>query len=290
MLMTRTGISFSGGPSDLTLVYRPSNTVRVFVLVGVAVLRVFFAIPELRAQDSCWTEKGRAFAAGSREAVIEKSVSFLIQAEKLADRPYWPKGNSGITIGVGWDLGYHSAAELKTTWSELRPEVLGRLEKAAGIKGQQAQALLPQMRSVLIPESVSLTVFRDSLVRQYYPLVLQMFPQIEKLPTNVQVAFISVLFNRGPVMGHDPDWRIAKDVDRRWEIRRMRDDVNRQDFFAIYAHLGTMKRLWENAGPRGLLIRRRDEQALIRPYVNRQLEWEQKQETLKNAGLPKCPN
>jgi hypothetical protein len=81
-----------------------------------------------------------------------------------------------------------------------------------------------------------------------------------------------------------------KGVDRRWEIRRMRDDVNRQDFFAIYAHLGTMKRLWENAGPRGLLIRRRDEQALIRPYVNRQLEWEQKQETLKNAGLPECPN
>lgn len=146
------------------------------------------------------------------------------------------------------------------------------------------------MRAVVIPEGISLKVFRDSLLLQYYPLVLQMFPQVEKLPADVQVAFISVLFNRGPAMGHDPDWRTAKEVDRRWEIRRMRDDVNRQDFFAICAHLGTMKRLWENAGPRGLLVRRRDEQALIRPYVNRQLEWEQKQKTLKNADLPECPN
>ncbi len=134
----------------------------------------------------------------------------MLPPEKLADRPYWPKGNSGITIRVGWDLGYHSAAELKTTWSELGSEVLGRLEKAAGIKTEQAQVLLPHMRSVLIPESLSLAVFRDSLVRQYYPSVLQLFPQIEKLPTNVQVAFISVLFNRGPAMGHDPDWRTAK--------------------------------------------------------------------------------
>jgi GH24 family phage-related lysozyme (muramidase) len=117
-----------------------------------------------------------------------------------------------------------------------------------------------------------------------------MFPLIEKLPTDVQVAFISVLFNRGPALGHDPDWRTAKEVDRRWEMRKMREDIKRQDFFAIYAHLGTMKRLWESAGPRGLLIRRRDEQALIRPYVNRQLQWEQKQEALKNAGLSRCSN
>jgi hypothetical protein len=58
--------------------------------------------------------------------------------------------------------------------------------------------------------------------------------------------------------------------------------------FGIYAHLGTMKRLWEAAGPRGLPIRRRDEQALIRPFVNEQLRREEERETLKLAGLPPC--
>jgi len=50
-----------------------------------------------------------------------------------------------------------------------------------------------------------------------------------------------------------------------------------------------MKRLWETAWPRGLPRRRRDEQALIRPYVNQQLQWEENRETLKKAGLPPCP-
>jgi len=67
--------------------------------------------------------------------------------------------------------------------------------------------------------------------------------------------------------GKDADWSTATEVDRRWEMRRMQADVAAADMFAIYAHLGTMKRLWETAGPRGLLLRRRDEQALIRPFV-----------------------
>ena len=49
-------------------------------------------------------------------------------------------------------------------------------------------------------------------------------------------------------------------------MRRMQDDVKRADIYAIYIHLGTMKRLWETVGPSGLPIRRREEQALIRPY------------------------
>jgi hypothetical protein len=89
-------------------------------------------------------------------------------------------------------------------------------------------------------------------------------------------------------MGHDPDWSTAKEVDRRFEMRRMQADVKRADIYAIYI-LGTMKRLWETAGPRGLPIRRRDEQAVIRPYVNQQLKWEEKRDKLKEAGLPPCP-
>jgi hypothetical protein len=32
-----------------------------------------------------------------------------------------------------------------------------------------------------------------------------------------------------------------------------------------------------------------DEQALIRPYVNQQLKWEENRDKLKQAGLPPCP-
>jgi hypothetical protein len=128
------------------------------------------------------------------------------------------------------------------------------------------------LRAIAIPRGLSIEVLNRSLNDDYYPLVVRLFPGLERLPTEARVVFISVVFNRGPSMGHDPDWSTAKEVDRRWEMRRMQADVKSADMFAMYAPLGTMKRLWESAGPRGLPLCRRDEQALIRPYVNQQLK------------------
>jgi len=119
-------------------------------------------------------------------------------------------------------------------------------------------------------------------------MTLQLFPGIESLSTDVQVALLSLVFNRGVLLGRDPEWSKAKALDRRWEIRRVQDDVKRRDVFAIYIRLGTMKRLWEKSGQRGLLYRRRDEQHLIRPDVDQELMSEENRDKLKAAGLPPC--
>ena len=66
----------------------------------------------------------------------------------------------------------------------------------------------------------------------------------------------------------------------------MQADVKQRDLFAIYIRLGTMKRLWEKSGPQGLLYRRRDEQQLVRRYVDQELHWEEHRDALKAAGLP----
>jgi hypothetical protein len=71
-------------------------------------------------------------------------------------------------------------------------------------------------------------------------------------------------------------------------VHRLRDDVRRGDLCAIYAHLDIMKRLWDGQQGRGLRIRRRDEQALIHPFVDQQLRWEQHRDESKDAGLPPC--
>jgi hypothetical protein len=155
------------------------------------------------------------------------------------------------------DAGYHSRSELRETWAALGTDILARLGEAAGKKGRAAQALIPRLRSIEIPRGLSIQVLIRSVDNYYRPFVAQLFPGIDRLPTEVHVVFISIVFNRGATMGHDPDSRTAKEVDRRWEMRRMRADVKRADMFAIYAHLGTMKRLWETSGPRGLLLRRK---------------------------------
>jgi hypothetical protein len=239
-------------------------------------------------ESRCWSTKDRPLVAGALRDVIEKAKAFLLKAEALPPHPYWPGGSSGITIGVGWDVGYHTAETIPETWGELGTETIARLQRAAGKKGTAADRVLPEVRSLNIPRGIAVDVLERSLRDEYYPLVSRLFPGLDRLPTEAQVVFLSVVFNRGPSMGHDPDWKTAKEVDRRWEMRRMRADVERGDIFGIYAHLGTMKRLWEQAGPRGLPIRRRDEQALIRPLVNQQLRWEEEREKLKAAGLPHC--
>jgi hypothetical protein len=243
----------------------------------------------MAADNNCWAAGNLTFPAGSRDDVARKAAEFLIKAEAVPAHPYWPGGTSGVTLGVGWDTGYHSRAALRETWGALGAPALALLDSAAGKKGREAQALSSQLRAIDVPRALSVQVLNRSITDDYYPLVVQLFPGLERLPTEAQVVFISVVFNRGPSMGHDPDWSTAKEVDRRFEMRRMQDDVKRADIYAIYIHLGTMKRLWETAGPRGLPIRRRDEQALIRPYVNQQLKWEEKRDKLKQAGLPPCP-
>src|SRR2546426_317968 len=86
------------------------------------------------------------------------------------------KGHSDTVVfylGVGWDAGYHSRAELKEMWAALGPDVLARLEEAAGKKGRAAQALIPKLRVIEIPRSVSIQVLRRSLNEHYYPFVLR---------------------------------------------------------------------------------------------------------------------
>jgi hypothetical protein len=259
-------------------------------VLGVTIQNLSQSGPIVHAQRAtCWSAGSLRFPAGNRDAVFTLASDFIISAEDLPAHPYWPKGNSGITIGVGWDLGQHDRNEFLTTWAALDRSTLGKLEQAVHKTGQQARLLIPSLMSVEIPRGVSLDVFRDSLTNDYYPQMTQLFPGAVSLPAEVEVALLSIVFNRGVLLGHDPDWRKATELDRRWEMRRLQDDVRRQDLFAIYVHLGTMKRLWEKTGPRGLLYRRRDEQHLMRPYVDKQLQWEKANDEAKAAGLPPCP-
>jgi hypothetical protein len=225
---------------------------------------------------------------GQPSEVIRQSIAFLLKEEAAPRHPYWPGGKSGITIGVGWDIGQHTDQELTAAWADLPAADRERLLAAVGITGAPARALLPPLSGVMIPPEISRAVLSRSVQKEWYARTLRVFPGADALPTEVQVALLSVLFNRGTGTGHEPDWLHAIEVDPRWEMREIRRDVRDRDLFALYAHLDTMKRLWEGSGPRGLPIRRRSEGHLIKPYVDQQLAWEALQAKARDAGQPPC--
>jgi hypothetical protein len=229
-----------------------SNPLGKALLAGVALLVTMAASPgRAEMEDQCWPPGQPEYPVGLPDAVVSKATDFLLRAEGVPERPYWPGGKSGITIGAGWDVGYHTAADLHKTWGKLDAEALGHLEMAVGKRGPAAHALLGGLEPVTIPRSLSLGVLNASLKNDYRPLVIKLFPGAEKLPVEAQVALISVVFNRGDAIGRDPDWLTAKQLDQRWEMRKMRDDVKGVDMYAMYAHLGIMKRLWEVPNARG---------------------------------------
>ena len=211
--------------------------------LSLLVITMMVASTRAGRDEHCWPPGHLEYRVESPDAVVRKAFDFLLQAEGVPGHPYWPGGSSGITIGVGWDLGRHTIDELSQNWGELDADVLRRLKTAIGKQGQAAHEMLGSLASIIVPRSVALRVLDASLKNDYLPLVTKLFPGAEKLPVEAQVVLISLVFNRGDAMGRDPDWLTATQLDQRWEMRKMRDDVKRVDMYAMYAHLSIMKRL-----------------------------------------------
>lgn len=190
--------------------------------------------------------------------LVEETKRLIVQFEGL-DQPYkWPGGDSGITIGRGYDLGYCSLDEFVSDWQIcLRCDHLDRLKIAIGLKGSNAKTIAFQFIDIHIDESCADMVFDLVLIRKYTPQTFLTFPGISILPVKVQAALISLVYNRGPSMTGD----------RRVEMRAIRESVAIADLDDIAHQLRKMKRLWIGKGLDGLLKRRDAEAALVESCI-----------------------
>lgn len=170
--------------------------------------------------------------------------------------PVWPGEASGVTIGIGYDLGYNTQAEFEADWGTLLPrDDLARLRGCLGSKGRAASALLPGVRDISVPWSAAQTVFFAKSVPRFYRLALEAFPGMERLHGDAQGALVSLVFNRGTSMTDS-----KKKPGNRREMRAIRDLVPQGDLRGIAAQFRSMKRLWN---PRSGLIRRREDEAQL---------------------------
>jgi hypothetical protein len=171
--------------------------------------------------------------------------------EKKLARPSWPGVQSGVTIGVGFDLGYNNEAQFRTAWGERIPEGHYQdLRKALGITGEKAEALIPSLRYILIPWETALEVFLEVTVPRFWLLLLKTWPRTLYLPEDAQAALLSLVFNRGAGMSGD----------RRVEMREIGEMLQKQEYDKIPGRLRAMKRLWD---PQSGLVRRREAEAKL---------------------------
>lgn len=163
----------------------------------------------------------------------------------------WPGGESGVTIGFGYDIGYVTTAQFQSDWgNELPADVMAKLKTAVGLKGIPAKNKAAQLKDIKIDRDVALAVFTDKTVPAYEAQTRAAFPGFDALPIDAQGALVSLVFNRGGSMKGD----------RRKEMRAIRDAVPSGNLREIAKQLRAMKRLWVGQGLDGLL-RRRDAEA-----------------------------
>ena len=190
--------------------------------------------------------------------LTDKAKKMIMDFEGLNQPFKWPGGNSGITLGFGYDLGYVTVDQFESDWGPyLTPVQLNRLRDAVGKRGIAARNRAVQFNDIRIKRKDAETVFLERNVPLYALKTEMTFPGIAKLPPDAQGALVSLVFNRGTSM----------EGDRRREMRAIQAAVANGDLQEIADQLRSMKRLWVNQGLDGLLERREKEAELVESCI-----------------------
>lgn len=200
----------------------------------------------------------RAISKNALDLIVAFEVSDQRTYTSRYQRATWPSGDSGITIGIGYDLGYVTQAWLQDDWKGfIDPAVAASFQGACGVHGAPAKARLAEFRTPLVPWQAAYDQFTKNLAPRYTGETLKVLPQASALSDDSLGALVSLVYNRGASFNADGD--------RYREMRKIRALMTSGDLDQIPGQITSMKRLWEGKpNLAGLLTRRDLEAALFR--------------------------
>ncbi len=196
------------------------------------------------------------------ERIVFFEISSAAYYKKFLSHPIWPKGKSGITIGIGYDLGYQPETKIKKAWQGKIPDAdLEKLISVSGLKGEAAHTALPEVASIQIPLTTASQVHYESTLPHYAAQTKKAFPGVTALPADAQSMLLSLIFNRGAGMSGSS----------RREMKAIQALVTAKDLDGMAEQVRLMKRLWDiNVHP-GLHTRRDNEADMI---TNARIEYD----------------
>lgn len=196
--------------------------------------------------------------------ISRKAIDLIIQHEiggravydKKYQKPIWAGGDSGCTIGIGYDMGYNTEKQFLADWSSnLNLNFINALRPLCGLKGEQVRGMIKgEVLNVRIPYNTAYEVFVKSSLPRYYAMTKKIYPNMDLLNEDTQGALVSMVYNRGNKL----------EGDSRAEMRAIVDLIAKQDYEGIAEQIEKSKRLWEGKGLDGLVVRREAEADLVR--------------------------
>ena len=164
--------------------------------------------------------------------------------DKFLAFPSWPvpralwdidnKNNSGVTIGIGYDLGHEDSFE--EDWKgKLAPDVMVALKTAIGKTKRTAQALASRLKTqgIVIPWDTAIEVFLSKTLPLNARLTSKAYKGADLLHPKAQAALISMVYQWGPSI---------RTTGQRWMVPA----VAKQDYAGIAAGFRRMKGLAAN--------------------------------------------
>lgn len=195
----------------------------------------------------------------SIDLIIHFEIGGRSYYEKALQKVTWPGGDSGATIGIGYDLGYNTEKQFLADWSPcLNLNFVNALKPLCGLKKDKAKSMIRgEVLNVRIPYNIAYDVFVKSTLPRFYKATLSIYPEMIHLNEDTQGALVSMVFNRGTSLTGD----------RRREMKAIVNLVKQKDYEGIAEEIEKSKRLWEGVGLDGLVIRREAEADLIRDSI-----------------------
>jgi len=189
------------------------------------------------------------------DLIVAEEVSSQKAYERLYRHTEWPGAASGVTVGIGYDVGYATPARLKADWAGQIPDsMIMALTTACGVTGAAARPLAAKLKSqVDIPWAAALHVFEHVDIPRWTATVRKHLPNTELLSADSLGALVSLAYNRGP--------SFDKPGDRYREMRAIKSHMGAKAFEKIPAEFRAMRRLWPAL--KGLRDRREREARLF---------------------------
>lgn len=193
------------------------------------------------------------------DMIIKFEIGSVSYYNRYLTKPIWAGGESGITIGIGADLGYITEKQFLLEWSDkLNLNFLTPLRNVIGLKGQHAKSMLKgELLNVRIPYDAAYKVFVNFHMPRYYKMALSIYPDLGTLNEDTQGAIVSMVFNRGASL----------EGESRKEMKAIVPLIAKADYEGIADQIENSKRLWENKQMEGLVLRREAESDLIRNSI-----------------------
>jgi len=202
------------------------------------------------------TPSNRKVAQKAIELIVFFEVTSEANYRKKLTRPIWPEGQSGVTIGIGYDLGAVRPAWLREDWNGLlAPAMIKVLEPACQKSGTNAAEITPSLQHVEVSWPNAMDQFEKRLLPLYVGQTLIAVPLANDLSDTSLGALVSLVYNRGA--------NFTSTEPKRREMVKIKDALASRDYESIPQLIRDMKWIWNYKKYPGLHKRRDLEAALF---------------------------